>query len=99
MSRNLHPYPAYKDSGVPWLGEVPAHWNTGRLKNRVANIVEQTDSGATDDIYIALEHVESWTGRIRAPKESVSFESQVKRFRPNDVLFGKLRPYLAKVAR
>ena len=20
------PYPAYKDSGVPWLGEVPAHW-------------------------------------------------------------------------
>ena len=23
---DLKPYPAYKDSGVPWLGEVPAHW-------------------------------------------------------------------------
>jgi hypothetical protein len=22
----LQPYPAYKDSGVPWLGDVPEHW-------------------------------------------------------------------------
>jgi type I restriction enzyme, S subunit len=22
----MSPYPAYKDSGVPWLGRVPAHW-------------------------------------------------------------------------
>ena len=20
------PYPAYKDSGVEWLGKIPAHW-------------------------------------------------------------------------
>ena len=26
MIHNLKPYPAYKDSGVSWLGEVPAHW-------------------------------------------------------------------------
>ena len=26
MSLRLAPYPAYKDSGVPWLGEAPAHW-------------------------------------------------------------------------
>ncbi|NYT77455.1 restriction endonuclease subunit S [Alcaligenaceae bacterium] len=26
-------YPAYKDSGVEWLGEVPDHWMIGRLKN------------------------------------------------------------------
>ena len=29
---NLEPYPAYKDSGVPWLGEVPSHWSL--LPNR-----------------------------------------------------------------
>src|SRR5207253_9031755 len=28
----LKPYPAMKDSGVPWLGEVPAHWDLRRLK-------------------------------------------------------------------
>lgn len=22
----LKPYPEYKDSGVPWLGRIPAHW-------------------------------------------------------------------------
>ena len=27
MIQNLKPYPGYKDSGVPWLGEVPAHWD------------------------------------------------------------------------
>ena len=32
MIHNLKPYPAYKDSGVPWLGEVPAHWEVQRLK-------------------------------------------------------------------
>ena len=39
---SLKPYPAYKDSGVPWLGEVPAHWEVRRLRNvadmRVSNV-------------------------------------------------------------
>src|SRR5258706_15719366 len=26
------PYPVYKDSGVEWLGEIPAHWEVKRLK-------------------------------------------------------------------
>ena len=36
---------------------------------------------------------------VRHGEQDVSFDSQVKRFRASDVLFGKLRPYLAKVAR
>lgn len=27
------PYPAYKDSGVEWLGKVPAHWKLRTLKH------------------------------------------------------------------
>ncbi len=27
------PYPAYKDSGVEWLGEVPAHWEVKRVRD------------------------------------------------------------------
>ena len=26
----LKPYPAYKDSGLPWLGSVPEHWQIRR---------------------------------------------------------------------
>ena len=31
MIHDLKPYPAYKDSGVPWLGEVPEHWDVSPL--------------------------------------------------------------------
>ncbi len=31
MITDLKPYPAMKDSGVPWLGEVPEHWEVRRL--------------------------------------------------------------------
>ena len=31
MSR-YKPYPQYKDSGIEWLGQVPEHWTTIRLK-------------------------------------------------------------------
>ena len=27
MAQTLKPYPKYKDSGVSWLGKVPAHWS------------------------------------------------------------------------
>jgi type I restriction enzyme, S subunit len=31
MIAGLKPYPVMKDSGVPWLGEVPTHWELPRL--------------------------------------------------------------------
>ena len=30
MIADLKPYAEYKDSGLPWLGKVPAHWRTVR---------------------------------------------------------------------
>ncbi len=92
-------YSSYKDSGVKWFGEVPAHWSIERLKSSVDNIVEQNAEREQNDIYLALEHVESWTGRIRDSNLDDPPDSQLKRFQPEDVLFGKLRPYLAKVTR
>lgn len=35
---SLPRYPEYKDSGVEWLGEVPAHWNVRRLQD-VAQVI------------------------------------------------------------
>lgn len=32
MIEDLKPYPEYKDSGLPWLGKVPAHWHSRRMK-------------------------------------------------------------------
>ena len=35
-ARALKPYPDYKDSGVPWLGEVPEHWEVLTNRERFA---------------------------------------------------------------
>ena len=43
------PYPAYKPSGVPWLGDVPEHWDVRRLRTvaemRVSNVDKHTREG------------------------------------------------------
>ncbi len=33
MNQPLPSYPDYKPAGLPWLAEVPAHWDVTRLKN------------------------------------------------------------------
>ena len=91
-------YPAYKDSGVEWLGEIPEHWEVKRLKY-VAPFSTVKLAEKPDDLsYLGLENIESTTGRLLldAPIENV--ESTVGVFEKGNVLFGKLRPYLAKVA-
>lgn len=93
----LAPYPEYKDSGVPWLGKIPAHWEVHPLKRMAKNILETTTEKNFLELYVALEHIESKTGNLRKNYEG-HFSGQVKRFSSEDVLFGKLRPYLAKVA-
>ena len=73
----------------------------------MANIVDQTvlrqNTRREPPLYVAMEHVESWTGQVRVPLGSGVGEASdaqvLKRFRADDVLFGKLRPYLAKVTR
>ena len=99
MVADLPPYRVMKDSGVEWLGEVPEDWRVRRLKSLMGNVVDSTGSRSPGQLYLALEHVESWTGRIRPVDPGAVFDSQVKRFRAGDILFGKLRPYLAKVTR
>ena len=93
----LKPCPAYKPSGVEWLGHVPAHWEVRRLKALVTNVVDQTTQRPEHEITLALENVESWSGRYADAGPGMALESQLKRFQAGDVLFGKLRPYLAKV--
>ena len=87
-------YPAYKDSGVAWLGEVPGHWEVNRLKHNLRLLTEKTDRR---DNPVALENIEGWTGRF-IPTDS-EFQGEGIAFEANDILFGKLRPYLAKAYR
>ena len=49
ISGELKPYPAYKDSGVKWLGEVPAHWEVRRL-GQVGSLSKGNGGNKDDEV-------------------------------------------------
>jgi len=71
-------------------------WEPVRLRH-VAHCPVERDGGESRP-YIALEHIESKTGRlIDAVEIGARVDDGAALFGPGDVLFGKLRPYLHKV--
>ena len=87
-------YPEYKESSVEWIGEIPAHWEIGKIKH-IATFVSEKSTSETDAIKISPENVESETGKVLdfySPYDSTGVK-----FQTGDVLFNKLRVYLSKV--
>ena len=86
-------YEEYKNSGVEWLGEIPKDWEVVRLKY-IAELSGNKISGSENQ-YVGLENVESKTGKFKVTEGIVS-EGVSNTFEKDNLLFGKLRPYLAK---
>ena len=86
-----------------WLQNIPQKWDTIRLKNVVKLKTDRIPGTSKDDGYVGLENIQSWTGKLLSSEKSViSLEDNdekqniVNVYSKGDVLFGKLRPYLAK---
>jgi type I restriction enzyme S subunit len=45
----LRPYPAYKDTDLPWLGPIPAHWEVKRLKHVADVVFSSVDKHSKED--------------------------------------------------
>lgn len=71
--------------------------NTEKLKYIAPERKIKIDIVPDNKKYIGLENIESNTGQLIDSKEELQPESSVNVFEKGDVLFGKLRPYLAKV--
>jgi type I restriction enzyme S subunit len=71
MTSGLKPYPAYKDSGVPWLGEVPEHWVVKRNKLFMREVNDRSEDGSEE-----LLTVSQYTGVTRR-RERLSDESDL----------------------
>ena len=71
-------------------------WRRMRLKHLVSLQRASADDDSSDRRYIGLEHVQSWTGQLSVAEDGASRASTGNLFEIGDVLFGKLRPYLAK---
>ena len=92
VTKGLNPNVSMKDSGVEWLGEIPEYWEIYRLKT-ITTL--KTSKSCFKNNLIALENIESWSGKYVKTENDYSGDGIA--FKAGDILFGKLRPYLAKV--
>lgn len=90
-------YPEYKDSGVAWLGDVPAHWDVLRLKYACDVFPSNVDKHSRDDEgsirlcnYTDVYYNEKITQDIEFMVATAS-EEQIERFtlRAGDVIVTK----------
>ena len=49
--RRFRPYPEYRDSGVEWLGEIPAHWEVNRLRTTVTGCQNGVWGEEADEVH------------------------------------------------
>ncbi|MFN7895025.1 MAG: restriction endonuclease subunit S [Cyanobacteriota bacterium] len=96
-------YPAYKDSGVEWLGEVPEHWEEKPLKTVTSindEVLSESVSIDHEIEYVDISSVSLANGIERT--ESVIFgdaPSRARRIpRDGDVLVSTVRTYLKAIA-
>ncbi len=96
VTKGLDPNVRMKPSGIDWLGDIPEHWEVKCIKRVVSQIISKIDNDDKIFPYVGLENIESKTGKYL---ENVDFipDGIANLFYKSDVLFGKLRPYLAKV--
>ena len=100
---NRLPYPGYESFGVPWLGDIPAHWQIKRLKNIVTlnpeSLPETTDPDYTLK-YLDISNVDEVEGA--RPPEEMRFENAPSRarriVRTGDTILSTVRTYLKAIA-
>jgi type I restriction enzyme S subunit len=90
------PYPKYKDSGIEWLGDIPAHWDVKRMK--YLSIIQPGKSiakkkGDIEVSFIPMENLGE-SGRID-PSETRQISDVYEGytyFEENDILVAKITP-------
>ncbi|AQY37368.1 restriction endonuclease subunit S [Bacillus thuringiensis] len=80
-----------------WFEEIPLDWEYKKIKFLTTLRNEKINEN-TELPYVGLENIESKTGMYFGidSTNNVEVEGISNKFYENDVLFGKLRPYLAK---
>ncbi len=96
-TRRFKPYPAYKDSGVEWLGNIPAHWDTARLRFRVhLNPTKREICGIESETsvnFVPMEAVGEYGGLdLDTVRPLSSVLEGYTYFRDGDVVVAKITP-------
>ena len=96
-ARRYKPYPAYKHSGVEWLGEIPAHWEVKRLRfvseSNPAPSEVRGLPGETEVSFVPMEAVGEQGGlSLEATKQLADVKGGYTYFRDGDIVIAKITP-------
>ena len=83
-----------KPSGIDWIGDIPNEWSVTKVRF-VTKLRSEQGFYSSDDKYIGLENISSYTGKYIST-ESEYDTGTYDLYKAGDLLFSKLRPYLAK---
>lgn len=96
MIGDLKPYAEYKESGLPWLGEVPSHWTV--LPNR-ALFVEVKDRNHPHEEMLSVTITKGIVkqrslleGSFRKDSSNLD-KTAYKLVRPGDIAYNKMRAW------
>jgi len=82
------------------MSELPQGWTPTTLKNCLIQKTGKVDPKEFPQTpYLAMDDIESNTGRLLSQKLGENFKSQCAQYSKGDILYGRLRPYLNKVMR
>jgi len=102
VTRGLNPDASLKPSGLDWLGDIPAHWETTKFSWGVfigEGQVDPENDRYLEMILIAPNHIESRTGRILYTETANDQGAISGKYlcKEGEVLYSKIRPALRKV--
>lgn len=60
----MKPYPAYKDSGIEWIGEIPEHWKALSLRFCLTILTDYTSNGSFASLAENVKYLESGFSRL-----------------------------------
>lgn len=85
-----------KDSGNVWYGKIPYAWELNKIKYLTTIRSESAIYNPEEDKYIGLENVNGYSDNVVETDTEYGYSMQ-SICKKDDILFSKLRPYLAKV--
>ena len=91
-------YEKYKDSGVQWLGEIPEHWKTIRVKSLLSERVDKSTTGLEEPLSMSQKVGIIPTKEMDAVPNMASSYIGAKKVFKSDLVFNKLKAHLGVFA-
>lgn len=94
VTKGINPDVLMKDSGVEWIGEIPAHWEVKKLKYVLQERNEKSETGEETLLMMSQEHGLVVRSEYHDKAEVGASNIGNKKVYHNDLVFNKLKAHL-----